>query len=336
MSIELPVLRLGLAGFSLEQKAELDATLRHASPSGHAWQLGKFGDADAWCVNGSRVQPLAESNVRVAPGSPTERSLQLDLAQVDRPIAFTLPLASPRFQPANTFEPDSLPSVNRLLQKFESWLQPVAAQFALAARILEQESVLGSGVYHVSINGKLIAIVNMTGDIGLLPSASPTDFDQAMWTRRPSAAADIPGSFFRATLSQLMWQYALRTTRDVLPRRYRTALIYFRRPPRISQRLLTDAHLLVVRELAAAPGTFEDLQQRTGLGGPQLASNLSALYLVGSITSNPKRASVARPGEDSESSHSVAPSGMDSVPPGRPGRQPAFADLTAPAPMNLR
>ena len=255
MSIELPVLRLGLAGFSLEKKAELDARLRHASPGGHTWQVAKFGDSDAWCVNGSRVQLLAESNVRIAPGSLTERSLQLDLAQVDRPIAFSLPLASPQFQPAYTFEPDSLPSVNRLLQKFESWLQPVAAQFALAARILEQESVLGSAIYHVSINGKLIAVVNMKGDIGLLPSASPTDFDQAMWTRRPSGATDIPGSFFRATLSQLMWQYALRTARDVLPGRYRKAVIYFRRPPRISQRLLTDAHLLVVRELERTVAT---------------------------------------------------------------------------------
>ncbi|MEP6792257.1 MAG: hypothetical protein ABI907_12860 [Ramlibacter sp.] len=342
MSIELPVLRLGLAGFSAEQKSELDAMLRHASPGGHMWQVGKFADADAWWVNGSRLQMLPDGTVRVSPGAPTERSLQLDLAQVDRPIAFTLPLASREFRPAYTFEPCSLPSVNKLLQKFESWLQPVAAQFALAARILEQETVLGSGVYHVSINGALIAVVNMKGDIGLLPSAGPTDFDQAMWTRRPSGATDIPESFLRTTLSQLMWQYALRTTRDVLPARYRTAVVYFRRPPRISQRLITDAHLLVVRELAAAPGNFQDLQQRTGLGAAQLARNLSALYLVGSITSNPKRAGLSRSGAGDEGDslhhiqHSVTPSGMDSEPPSRPGRQPAFTDLTAPAPMNLR
>ena len=86
MSIELPVLRLGLAGFSAEQKAELDAMLRHTSPGGHMWQVGKFADAEAWWVNGSRLQMLSDGNVRVAPGTPTERSLQLDLAQVDRPI----------------------------------------------------------------------------------------------------------------------------------------------------------------------------------------------------------------------------------------------------------
>ncbi|MBI2769876.1 MAG: hypothetical protein HYX47_09650 [Burkholderiales bacterium] len=341
MSIELPVLRLGLAGFSAGQKAELDAMLHNASPGGHQWQVGRFADADAWWVNGSRVQLLPDGNVRIGAGTPTDRSLQLDLAQVDRPIAFTLPLASRKFEPAYTFESDSLASVHGLLKKFEGWLQPVAAQFALAARILEQESVLGSGIYHVTSNGALIAVVNMKGDLGVLPSAGPTDFDAAMWIRRPSAATDVPESFVRTTLSQLMWQYALRTTRDVLPGRYRNTPIYFRRPPRISQRLITDAHLLVVRELATAPGTFEELQQRTGLGAPQLARNLSALYLVGSITSNPKRASGTRTGEDTDSSHSlqhsVTPSGMDSEPPtSRPGRQPAFADLTAPAPMNLR
>ncbi len=42
MSIELPVLRLGLAGFSAQQVAELDAMLRRSAPGRHVWQIGHF------------------------------------------------------------------------------------------------------------------------------------------------------------------------------------------------------------------------------------------------------------------------------------------------------
>lgn len=87
-----------------------------------------------------------------------------------------------------------------------------------------------------------------------------------------------------------MWQYAMRTRRDALPSHYRTSMLFFRRPPRLPQRVLKDSHLLLLRELAQSPGNFEELQQRTGLVEPLLARDLAALYLVGSITSNPKRA----------------------------------------------
>jgi hypothetical protein len=136
-----------------------------------------------------------------------------------------------------------------------------------------------------------------------------------------------------------MWQYALRTARDVLPRRYRTDVLYFRRPPRLPQRQLRDSHLLLLRELAFAPGNFADLQQRTGLAGAQMAQDLAALYLVGAITSNPKRASqvAVRRAEGADSAlhsqqHSMVPSGL-----GRESGPQALRppDLTAPAPLSL-
>jgi hypothetical protein len=104
----------------------------------------------------------------------------------------------------------------------------------------------------------------------------------------------IPVNWPRASISQLMWEYAQRTRRDLLPPHYRTKPLYFRRPPRLAQRQLRDAHLLLMRELVAEPGMgFEALQQSTGLADAALARYLSALYVVGSITSNPRRASAA-------------------------------------------
>jgi hypothetical protein len=343
MSIELPVLRLGLAGFSVAQKAELAGMLQRSTPGRHVWQLASFAEADAWWLNGARTTSSG-STVRVAPAIPTERSLHINMQEVDRPVGFSAPVAFEPPSPGYTFDAASLSSINKVLEKFESWLQPVAAQFLLAGRIIEQESVLGNGVYHVMRNGSLLAVVNMQDDIGVLASAGAADFDDAIWVRQPGPVP-IPESFVRTSLSELMWQYAIRTSRDVLPTRYRSRLLYFRRPPRLPQRLLTDSHLLLMRELSIGAGTFADLQQRTGMGAAPLARVLAALYLVGSITSNAKRASVthaAAAAEDAEPSqgiqHSIVPSAIDSdlAQTGHSGRRHGLQDFTLPIPIGPR
>lgn len=340
MSIELPVLRLGLAGFSVQQKADLAGMLQRSTPGRHVWQLASFAEADGWWLNGARSTSSA-TTIRVAPAIPTERSLHINMQDVDRPIGFSVPVAFEPPSPGYTFDAASLSSINQVLEKFESWLQPVAAQFLLAGRIIEQETVIGNGVYHVMLNGSLIAVVNMQGDIGVLASAGPADFDDAIWVRQPGPTA-IPESFVRTTLSELMWQYAIRTSRDVLPKRYRAGLLYFRRPPRLPQRFLTDSHLLLIRELSIGAGTFADLQQRTGMGAAPLARVLAALYLVGSITSNAKRATVthaAARAQDAEPSqgiqHSIVPSALDtnSAQSIHPIRRHGLLDFTVPVPI---
>ncbi|RZJ25277.1 MAG: hypothetical protein EOO54_06850 [Haliea sp.] len=342
MSIELPVLRLGLVGFTVEQQQILSGVATTAASSGLVWEITKLEDADAWWVNGARCQLLADGSMRIASGVPGGRSLQLNLADIDRPVAFCGPL--PRsFQPDHFFALESVPSMKTVLRKFESWLSSLAAQFCLASHIVENEGALAPGVYHVSNHGTLLAVVDLQGEVGVLPSAGPIDFEEAVWHHRPAGAASIPAGFVQASLSQLMWQYAVRTSRDVLPRRYRKGVLYFRRPPRIAQRLLRDAHLLLMRELSCEAGSFEELQQRTGMAANSLAHHLGALYLVGAITANPKRAAavwpVARRAESAAASqnpvNSVTPSGLEQdsgVPPQLQVRA-RFADLTAPAPM---
>lgn len=336
MSIELPVLRLGLAGFSAEQQERLAQWLPNAVSGVLSWQLSKFSDADAWWVHGGRVQRLADGTLRVASGIPAGRSVHLNPAEVDRPMAFSIPLATRDFEPVYRFELESEASMNKLLARFEAWLRPMAAQFCLASHVIENEAALGSGVYHVSTGGTLLAVVDLQGEVGVLPTAGPMDFETAIWAHRPHSAGAIPEGFVRASLSQLMWQYAVRTSRDVLPRRYRSGKLYFRRPPRLPQRMLRDSHLLLMRELVAEPATFEELAQRSQLGERQLARDLAALYLVGAITSNPKRAGAYAGRSDGDStnglSYSVTPSGLGAQ--GGTARVP-HTDMTVPAPMSL-
>lgn len=336
MTIELPVFLLGFGGFSSGQQRVFSEALQSASGPTQ-WLVGELAGADAWWVNGARLQLIGERTVRVGAGSPTERSLQLYLPDIDRPVAFSHPISCPEFQPPLTFDPESRDSMNRVLEKFDASLSPLTAQFCLASHIVEHQTALGSGVFDVSLNGSLIAVVDMKGEIGVLPNIGPADLEQSFWQRRADALP-IPQQFVRTSLSHLIWQYAVRTQRDILPRHYRTGLLYFRRPPRLPQRMLKDLHLLLMRELALEPTSFQALQQRTGLDETALSRGLAALYFVGAVTANPKRAGIKhRPlsrdqSDPASGPHSGPPSAPDTVVPLPVPRKARIAmDLTAPA-----
>jgi hypothetical protein len=342
MALELPFLRIGLAGFSLDQQEGLREMLVRENKTRLVWQLAGVNEADVFMVNGARTQLLADGTLRVASGIAAGRSVQFAMAELDRPVAFGLPLAPRNFDPDLQFNPSSMDSVTAVLARFEALLAPLIAQFCLASRIVDQEGALGGGIYNVTSDASgLVAVVNLRGQVCVQAGASADDFEEAMWTRQADEGEPIPDHFTRTNLSHLMWQYALRTSRDILPQRYYNDLLYFRRPPRLPQRALSDGHLLMLRELAYSPATFEDLQQRTGLIGADLSRTLAALYLVGAITSNPKRAAqpTVRPQDAVDSGghplHSLLPSGLGGE--SLPGsvRQPVRPDLTAPAPLSF-
>lgn len=324
--MELPLVRLGLAGFSAGQQQDIERMLLDGVGPDTQWQVARLEDADAWWVNGERTRTLGEGRIRIASGTPAARSLQLELRDVDRPLAFAQPLPE-GLQALCSFDPRKPASMRAVLLQFEQWLAPMLAQFCLAAQVAEHQSALGSGKFELRLKGELLATVDMHGDTSVRATARPQDFEGAIW--RHGEPAPIPEDFVRTSLSQLMWQFGLRTERDLLPRHYRSGLLYFRRPPRLAHRLLRDSHLLIMRELMVMPSSFDELQHRCGFDDRALARDLAALYFVGSITSNPKRAAAGQLRGDGEVSSGLSanmPSRLDSVSPVRP-------DLTAPAPL---
>jgi hypothetical protein len=176
-----------------------------------------------------------------------------------------------------------------MLDRFEGWLRPMAVQLCLASYIAEHNLDLNTGVFHVTARGRLQAVVSRSG-VGVLPIADPAEVIDASWAHRPPFADEKPRHFLRIGFPQVMWQYAMRTTRDVLPPRFRTGLIYWRGPPQLPNRLLTDTHLLIARELSQAPATFRELGEQTHVPDSQLARCLAAFYVVGAITTNKRRA----------------------------------------------
>jgi hypothetical protein len=292
MTIEVPVLRLGLAGFTEAQQKTAAEAVQAAGTGRATWEIDSFGEADGWWLEGSRTLLMQNEHLRVQPAVPTGRSVQIALADVDRPVAFSLPITAPGFRPAVTFDMTDKAACVKVLHQFSDWLQTMLSQFALASSITEHQPTLAAGSWEVLRNSDLMAVVDLKLGAAVVPGVTSKDFEESSWCLRDRGAIAIPHHYPRISVSQLMWQYAQRTRQDLLPPHYRKQKLFFRRPPRLPQRQLRDAHLLLMRELAANPGMcFEELQQSTGLADGPLARFLSALYVVGSITANPKRAS---------------------------------------------
>jgi DNA-binding transcriptional ArsR family regulator len=320
ISEDIPVLRLGLAGFTTSEQASLTTAMALRAARGQiVWQAAALGEADAWCVNGSRVQRLPDGSLRIVPGLPSGRSIRISPADIDWPMAFSTPLGSPEFRPACAFQLEDPGSIDSMLQQLESWLRPLRVQFYLASQVVEEGLNLHSGVFHVNVKGKLYAVVGRRSGIGVLPDAEPADLRKGVWSHRSERTEPVPGHFVRTDFSELMWQYATRTLRDCLPPHYRTRRLFLRRPPRVPMRLLSDPSLLLVRELASGPASIAELAQCTGMADPQLSRHLGALYMVGAITADPRRAPApqpvaVRPGVDWSSFRSSAGAGAHAVP----------------------
>lgn len=329
---EQPILWLGATGFPPRQRALLDASLAR-TPLLPQWRIGPFGDADAWLVNGANVRVLPDGNLRVAAGVPTEHALHLDLAEVDRPVAFATPLPDADFEPRCTFDVDSRQSIHAALLQFDHWLRLVRAQFVLGARILRQISHLRQGIFHVNHEGRLLAVFDFhEGKAGLLPEAHPVDLWEARWDRRPVGASDLPPGFLQCTPAQFAWAYVRRTDRDLLPPRYASEPIFFRHAPKVPLRWLSDSQLTLLRELSAEPCTLDILRQRTSLPVNQLRRDLACLYYAGSITTTLAKARPAIGGADN-SPHSSNPCLDSLLDQDNAARAHVTADLTAPAPL---
>jgi hypothetical protein len=291
---ESPVLRVGLAGFNESQCKDIFLALANPLANEPIWKISPFQLADAWLLCGENSTPAntaSQDTLRIAAGLQHDRTLTLNLSEIDRPVAFSLPLASAEIEARLTFDVRSTPSLRAVLGAFEQWLRPLRAKFLLGAQLMARESQLKRVIYHVSCNGQLLAVLDFAGwKIGLLPEATPEQFSGALWETRPSQAHAIPSHFVLSSVEQLRWIFAQHTARNVLPKRYQRQVIYFARTPSVPQTWLQPAHLLLLRELSSRPGTLKELVDRTAIAPEEVARDLACLYFSGSLTTTPDKA----------------------------------------------
>lgn len=336
LQTELPVLRLGSLGFNPAQQAIFETALV-VLRTRLKWQVVPLDQADAVCVNGSRALVRPDGHIEVAGSTPGAPPVCLFPDDTDRPLAFSLPLA-PGVESASTFDMASPASTRAMLEKFEGWLRPLSVQFCLGSRIVQDRLDVNATVFHVHVDGRLVAVVSRRTGVGVLPIADPFHLQNATWARRPGPADEIPGHFVQAGLTQVLWQYAMRTRRDLLPSSFRSGPLYWCRSPQLPQRLFGDSHLMIVRELAHAPTTFQELVQRTGLAEDVLSRDLAALRICGAVTRDRKqalRAAIQPPerGTRGAEGRKPQPIGLAAWRSNQGGNSAPLGDKTAPAPL---
>ena len=254
------------------------------------WRFCSFQDADAWLINGAKVRTVEADVIRISPGIPTEWAIKLGLKDVNRPLSFATPLPE-GFLPRSSFDVSQPSTLLRALDQFSVWLRPLRLQFDLGREIVRRGNALRHGVFHVTSAGRLLAVLNFrSGKAALAPDASGSDIGAADWAQRPPAAGQIPPGFIASSISQLSWMYVRHSARDVLPDRYLEGPVYFRGPPRVPVQWISDAQLVLLRELQAEPATLQDLRVRTAMPLEQIQRDLACLFFAAAITSSPSKA----------------------------------------------
>ena len=294
---EVPLLQFGMMGFSHEERHQIEGIVELLPQTSAIWQAGRFENADAWLLGGQKTRALpgvTESgcqNLRILAGLPSEKAITLNSDDINRPLAFSLPMHNADMEPGLTFESASPQGIYNVLQQFEKFLWGLRSQIVLGKQLIERESELKQTIYHVLHNRKLIAVLDFTNwKIGMLPNTNPQLFEDAFWEKRPAQAHDIPGNFSITDVAQLRWIYAQHSARTVLPARYQEEVIYFRRAPQVEVSWLRDSHLLLLHELTKQPATFDTLIKRTGLPYEQMTRDLASLYFAASLTTTRSKA----------------------------------------------
>jgi len=293
ISLEQPVLGLGLLGFPATLLQQAVSWAGQSQPGWPLWRAIDPVRADAWMIYGPAVEWPGRDELVIRHPAGTDERITLRRTEVDRPLAFATPLPK-GFASTECFDAGSEKSVLQRLQRFEAWLRPLRTQFALGAQLVDRVTQYKGGVVHVTHKGKLLAVIDFERWVaGMFILARPVDLAMADWIRRPARANDIPTTFIRLPVHQLMWLYAARTSRDLLPSRYRTRTIHLRRIPRVSVQGFDDLHRELMDELVTAPGTLDALAERTGAPLVEVAHHVAALFFAGGLTTDAENARLA-------------------------------------------
>ena len=332
----VPKMRMGLVGFADEK--QLRNLLATRNRNLH-WERWPFIEADALWINGAHAQPQRGNMVRIPSVDPAKPATVLNLKEIDRPTAFTLPFGNGYFTPPLAFDPHKVDQVADVLNVFEAALLDTAADLTLASEIAARRHELASPSYHLLVRGRMLAIFNASGEIGMAPQLAPHELEQADWAGRPAAGGEIPSHFRRTTIAQVMWNYVMRNVDDLLPSRYREGTIYWRRMPAVPPRSIREEHMMLISVLSTGPQTVASLADATGLSQAVVSQGLAALYFGGSLTTDPRKAGPTRAAR-ARAAEEGWPSSMTStfqppqhVVPPRPGKR-ARADMpTVPSPL---
>lgn len=280
--LDKPCLRMALVGFP--DRYPLAALVEQRQVL-LPWQVADASVADARWVCGATAQ-AAGSQVRVPDAA--EGFVTLDRRIPSRLTFFSLPVADARIRPPYTFDPHSEASVEYAFRQAEAMLRPLAMELLLSHQLAERMPELRVRRYELSRRGKLVALVDLGGAVGINPRLTTYDVERADW-RALRHAPGIPSEFHATTFAEMFSGYLDRIGVDLLPERYRVFPIYLRSGVRVPPKAVQRVHADILTELSVEPFTFEELQFRRRVPEDALARALAVLFYAGAITTNPRR-----------------------------------------------
>ncbi len=286
--MELPLLRLGLLGFSRAKADSAAARVLAANtPRVRArWEIVPFEEADMWLIDSHRVSLGDDRGLRIHNPDAPDAPLTIYPHQSSRPVAFTKPLPSD-IDAVLSLSLDDVHDCVQGLNAFSDALFQLCCHFALGEQVASRQSGLVEETYHLHFEGRLLGMVDLARwQIGLSPDAGPMELALASWRHRPNEWQRFPHGFEVLSLERLMWVFASRTQNPSLPAAYLSSRIHLRRLSVLPQGWLHDDHMILIGRLSQQPCTMAMLARLTQLPYKRLSACLAALYYTGTITTD--------------------------------------------------
>ena len=125
-------MRMGLVGFADEKQLRNLLMTRNRNLQ---WERWPFMEADALWINGEHAQPMRGNMVRIPSAEQGKAATVMNLKEMDRPTAFTLPFSNGYFTPPLAFDPHKVEQVADVFNQFEAALLDTAVDLTLGAAI---------------------------------------------------------------------------------------------------------------------------------------------------------------------------------------------------------
>ncbi|MBS7807612.1 hypothetical protein [Variovorax sp. PCZ-1] len=267
--IEVPCLLITLKGFDTKQVACIEEWLsefyvRHDATS-IRWQITKHSSADVV------LSALPDSSLELNSSELSPIKLNFWACNDDR-LQETMESSKLRFW--------------ELLAGLDEQVQSQCARYVVAGMMVDRylAKLPLKGMWHLMCDGEMLAAVDFVNlKVAVREQTHFLEFDECIWVNRPSSAK-LPQSFDIYPIEFVMWEYARRSERQLLPSRFFEQRISLRRFPRLPLAFMNDLDIALLASLRQSPQTLTQISQRLGLPSEQTARLMSAMYFSGAIT----------------------------------------------------
>jgi hypothetical protein len=173
----------------------------------------------------------------------------------------------------------------RTAVEFEARMHQARLHWTLGERLLGLEAHERRHVIQWHHRNRMVAVVCFAQrQVGITPLVTVAELREARRSAVPQSAADIPKSFERVSLAQLMWTTAQQSIELRLPPHHRQAVLSFKRHPEVPTRLLRERHLHLLEDLRQRSASLEELRARFPQWANTLEHDLASLLLAGALT----------------------------------------------------